>query len=49
MSVLIKGGRIVTQQARLSHTREEDTDEADLKLALTALERLAAGELSRRG
>jgi hydantoinase/carbamoylase family amidase len=32
----------------LSHTREEDTDEADLALALTALERLVRGELERR-
>jgi hydantoinase/carbamoylase family amidase len=32
----------------LSHTREEDTDEADLELALTALERLVRGELERR-
>jgi hydantoinase/carbamoylase family amidase len=32
----------------LSHTREEDTDESDLALALTALERLVRGELERR-
>jgi N-carbamoyl-L-amino-acid hydrolase len=32
----------------LSHTREEDTDEADLALALTALERLVRGALERR-
>ncbi|HEY2319364.1 MAG TPA: Zn-dependent hydrolase [Solirubrobacteraceae bacterium] len=32
----------------LSHTREEDTDEADLELALAALERLVRGELERR-
>jgi beta-ureidopropionase / N-carbamoyl-L-amino-acid hydrolase len=31
----------------LSHTREEDTDERDLALALTALERLVSGELRR--
>src|SRR5690348_15093852 len=39
----------VRSKRGLSHTREEDTDEADLKLALTALERLVRGELSRRG
>jgi N-carbamoyl-L-amino-acid hydrolase len=39
----------VRSKRGLSHTREEDTDEADLKLALTALERLATRELSARG
>ena len=38
----------VRSKRGLSHTREEDTDEADLELALTALERLAKGELQRR-
>ena len=38
----------VRSKRGLSHTREEDTDEADLKLALTALERLVADELRRR-
>jgi hydantoinase/carbamoylase family amidase len=38
----------VRSKRGLSHTREEDTDEADLELALTALERLAKGELGRR-
>jgi N-carbamoyl-L-amino-acid hydrolase len=38
----------VRSKRGLSHTREEDTDEADLELALTALERLARGELERR-
>ena len=37
------------EQVGLSHAREEDTDEGDLKLALTALERLVRGELERRG
>jgi N-carbamoyl-L-amino-acid hydrolase len=39
----------VRSKRGLSHTREEDTDEADLGLALTALERLVRGELERRG
>jgi hydantoinase/carbamoylase family amidase len=39
----------VRSKRGLSHTREEDTDEADLELALTALDRLVAGELERRG
>jgi N-carbamoyl-L-amino-acid hydrolase len=39
----------VRSKRGLSHTREEDTDEADLELALSALERLVAGELARRG
>jgi N-carbamoyl-L-amino-acid hydrolase len=39
----------VRSKRGLSHTREEDTDEADLALALTALERLVRGELERRG
>jgi len=39
----------VRSKRGLSHTREEDTDEADLELALTALERLVKGELERRG
>ena len=39
----------VRSKRGLSHTREEDTDEADLELAVTALERLARGELERRG
>ena len=39
----------VRSKRGLSHTREEDTDEADLELALTALERLVRGELGRRG
>jgi hydantoinase/carbamoylase family amidase len=38
----------VRSKRGLSHTREEDTDEADLELALSALERLAKGELQRR-
>jgi N-carbamoyl-L-amino-acid hydrolase len=38
----------VRSKRGLSHTREEDTDEADLELALSALERLARGELERR-
>jgi hydantoinase/carbamoylase family amidase len=38
----------VRSKRGLSHTREEDTDEADLELALAALERLARGELERR-
>jgi N-carbamoyl-L-amino-acid hydrolase len=38
----------VRSKRGLSHTREEDTDEADLELALTALERLVRGELERR-
>jgi N-carbamoyl-L-amino-acid hydrolase len=38
----------VRSKRGLSHTREEDTDEADLELALTALERLVKGELERR-
>ena len=38
----------VRSKRGLSHTREEDTDEADLKLALTALDRLVRGELERR-
>jgi len=37
----------VRSKRGLSHTREEDTDEADLVLALTALERLVLGELRR--
>ena len=37
----------VRSKRGLSHTREEDTDEADLELALTALERLVRGELER--
>ncbi len=37
----------VRSKRGLSHTREEDTDEADLALALTALERLVLGELAR--
>ncbi len=39
----------VRSKRGLSHTREEDTDEADLEIALTALERLVRGELDRRG
>jgi N-carbamoyl-L-amino-acid hydrolase len=39
----------VRSKRGLSHTREEDTDEADLELALTALDRLVTGELERRG
>jgi N-carbamoyl-L-amino-acid hydrolase len=38
----------VRSKRGLSHTREEDTEEADLVLALTALERLVTGELERR-
>ena len=38
----------VRSKRGLSHTREEDTDEVDLELALTALERLVRGELERR-
>ena len=38
----------VRSKRGLSHTREEDTDEADLELAVTALERLVRGELERR-
>jgi N-carbamoyl-L-amino-acid hydrolase len=38
----------VRSKRGLSHTREEDTDEADLELAVTALERLVTGELDRR-
>jgi N-carbamoyl-L-amino-acid hydrolase len=38
----------VRSKRGLSHTREEDTDEADLELALAALERLTKGELERR-
>ena len=38
----------VRSKRGLSHTREEDTDEADLELALAAFERLARGELERR-
>ena len=38
----------VRSKRGLSHTREEDTDEADLELAATALERLVRGELERR-
>jgi beta-ureidopropionase / N-carbamoyl-L-amino-acid hydrolase len=37
----------VRSKRGLSHTREEDTDEADLELALSALERLVRGELAR--
>ncbi len=37
----------VCSKRGLSHTREEDTDEADLALALTALERLVLGALRR--
>src|SRR5206468_12962559 len=39
----------VRSKRGLSHTREEDTDEADLELALAALERMVRGELERRG
>jgi hydantoinase/carbamoylase family amidase len=39
----------VRSKRGLSHTREEDTDEADLELALIALERLVRRELERRG
>jgi N-carbamoyl-L-amino-acid hydrolase len=39
----------VRSKRGLSHTREEDTDEADLELAVSALERLVRGELERRG
>ncbi|MBV9334709.1 MAG: Zn-dependent hydrolase [Solirubrobacterales bacterium] len=39
----------VRSKRGLSHTREEDTDEADLELALAALERMVSGELERRG
>jgi N-carbamoyl-L-amino-acid hydrolase len=39
----------VRSKRGLSHTREEDTDEADLELALTAVERLVRRELERRG
>jgi len=38
----------VRSKRGLSHAREEDTDEADLELALTALERLVRAELERR-
>ena len=38
----------VRSKRGLSHTREEDTDEADLELAVTALERLVRTELDRR-
>ena len=38
----------VRSKRGLSHTREEDTDEADLELALVALERMVRGELDRR-
>jgi acetylornithine deacetylase/succinyl-diaminopimelate desuccinylase-like protein len=38
----------VRSKRGLSHTREEDTDEADLELAVTTLERLVTGELERR-
>ena len=38
----------VRSKRGLSHTREEDTDEADLELAVSALERLVRGELDRR-
>ena len=38
----------VRSKRGLSHTREEDTDEADLELALIALERLVRTELERR-
>lgn len=38
----------VRSKRGLSHTREEDTDEADLELAVAALERLVTGELTRR-
>jgi hydantoinase/carbamoylase family amidase len=38
----------VRSKRGLSHTKEEDTDEPDLELALTALERLVRGELERR-
>jgi N-carbamoyl-L-amino-acid hydrolase len=37
----------VRSKRGLSHTREEDTDEADLALALTALERLVRHTLNR--
>lgn len=37
----------VRSKRGLSHTCEEDTDEADLTLALTALERLVLGRLAR--
>jgi len=39
----------VRSKRGLSHTREENTDEADLELALIALERLVRRELERRG
>jgi len=38
----------VRSKRGLSHTREEDTDEADLALALSALERLVRDTLARR-
>ena len=38
----------VRSKRGLSHTREEDTEEADLELALIALERLVRTELERR-
>lgn len=38
----------VRSKGGLSHTREEDTDEDDLRLALTALDRLVRRELDRR-
>ena len=38
----------VRSKRGLSHTREEDTDEADLEMAVTALERLVRTELERR-
>jgi beta-ureidopropionase / N-carbamoyl-L-amino-acid hydrolase len=38
----------VRSKRGLSHTREEDTDEADLELAVTTLERLVTDELERR-
>jgi N-carbamoyl-L-amino-acid hydrolase len=38
----------VRSKRGLSHTKEEDTDEADLELAAAALDRLVRGELERR-
>jgi hydantoinase/carbamoylase family amidase len=38
----------VRSKRGLSHTREEDTDEADLELGLTALDRLVRSELEPR-
>ena len=39
----------VRSKRGLSHTREEDTDEADLALAVEALDRLVRGVLKEAG